>query len=67
MDIMDSCPVISEKLIETLFWQQKLWYKTWSFETMLQNLQKDEGVFLRQIPIFPRILGVSLSCERHLG
>lgn len=40
---MDSCPVISEKLIETLFWQQKSCYKTWSFGTMLQNLQKDEG------------------------
>lgn len=67
MDIMDSCPVISGKLIEALFWQQKLWYKTWSFETILQNLQKDEGIFLRQIPNFHKSLGVSLSCGRHLG
>lgn len=64
---MDSCPVISEKLIEALFWLQKLCYKTWSFGTMLQNLQKDKGVFLRHIPTFHKILGVSLSWERHLG
>lgn len=67
MDIMDSCPVISEKLIEALFWQQKLWYKTWSFGTMLQNLRKDEGVFLRQIPTFHKIPRNSLSRERHSG
>lgn len=67
MDIMASCPVISEKLIEALFWQQKLWYKTWSFGTMLQNLRKDEGVFLRQIPTFHKIPRNSLSRERHLG
>lgn len=67
MDVKDLRPVISEKLIEALFWQEKLWYKSWRFGTMLQNLWKDERIILRQIPTFHRTLEVSLSCERHLG